>query len=383
MRKFIQFILICFLTILLLVGSVLTPVTLSVLSSKTYKNSLKEADVYKEATNTFTDEIINNIYKQIEEELLISYGRNISLGENLKNELNLIIKTSLQSILTQDIIQKTIEQNIENGFNFINSTDKSLMIYIPGETIVDKLSQEIPQIIVKTENTIGAFPVCLPSDLEQAGLTSQSTLDCIPQSVKDTIFNEKTFDVINNLDLIVLELQRKNKLLAKDGEITIEEFLDAIDTDNSSDAQLSKPVEDLNQLRNIIKGIKIFLLIFWIIVISLIILLWIAFEKPKSAKISKVILVIIVSELLVLIPMALFKYVVLQKILNPNFIDDYIDLKDISSKAIEVILNLCTSYLENIANNIMLFSGIIILAGLIIYLFSKLALRRTSPKTSI
>lgn len=268
----------------------------SINNPESYKSVLRENDVYekvittaKEGTLMQIESLTDNI-PQGDEQLS---DEEIRVEEVRTQITQSIVDNLISDIFTEEILQTTVEANIDNFFEYLNSDNPELTINLPVTKLRGYLENNLEDFVLAIiSDGIEDYPICTTG--QEAGLTSET----FSFDLEDPPECRPSFFTIDEVETIVLEkinvqeqidiFLNDNKLAALQDKTTLREFIATLQSlsteqdDNAPDPD--EVMNSLSQFRNRFQQLKLLSsLLFVIIAVLMLITVLLNYKQWSGA----------------------------------------------------------------------------------------------------
>lgn len=263
LKKILRLKLGCMAIIFAVIGLFVFGVRNTLFDPETYNAAIYENGFYEFTKNIASEKLLSS--KLIEEEKLIT--------ESTESELNkLLFAAIIEEVNTEELLQVTIENNIDKITKWANSRNDELILYFPREKLREEFQDEqLENMITRGLDSLFGFstlPICTPEQedaLHNLETINIFDLECIPESFHKELAKAVNESVNVEIGNVVDTLLDESEFYYLDEEIPIMEIIEKMDTPEKEQENISNAIDDTQYYLGLSKIVPYLLLVVSII----------------------------------------------------------------------------------------------------------------------
>lgn len=377
MRTFLQILLLFLAFPLLIILLIITPLVNTAFDGETYKNIVSDSDIYTDATELIVEGVSEQVDTGLDKEFGEAYGADVIIDQELLDQTKVVLTGIIESITTEELVQDTVETNIDNIFDYLNQESDELFIYLPKEELLDNVKAEIPNIEFSVAGLILSYPSCNDEQINQFASATDSTdsivIDCIPDEIKNQFL--ANFDLGTQINDIIVQLEEESELLQLEDQVELAEFLKAVD-EESSPEQIDQDISELNDAVDGIEFLRTILIAVWVIFIILVILSIAVAEVPLPVSFRAPGLLIGITSALMLLPLLIAQSAINSNVLTSERISEEIDNEDVPVVFIDKLVEILRAVSDSVINPMIMFCLLMFVVGALMFGVSMINKRK-------
>ncbi len=296
-------------------------------SASTYKTALAKSELYSEAENILISKIQDTVNTQIEEQAKQA-GADLNMLSIYKDDISNIVQTYVPKIVSNQLIQNTIENNIDLILSFVNNPNNRLVVYVPKEQLIQNIDENLEAFFADIRFIINNINEC----------SVVSTSFCIEAEAKKELLSKFNNELANNFLTIIDELKKDNEIIKSSDNIDIVKVIENSEIENKDETL--RNIEQLSKFQNYYSIVKV---IFFVIVIFYGVLILIYFLNLNGNLFQKVriLSITLAIPLLVIAGIAFGSANRLKNLINKNLtIEAAEELNNIANQIINNLINI-------------------------------------------